>query len=72
MSAEKCPVCCGAGTLALAPTPGTTSASGLQTCHGCGGKGWVETWSPYPWTIYRDPCDGCPHKKPYQITWGNY
>jgi DnaJ-class molecular chaperone len=71
MSAEKCPVCGGTGKFTQAPNPNTTCPMVEQTCHGCGGMGWVETYGWGTW-VYRDPCDGCPHKKPYTITWGGY
>jgi DnaJ-class molecular chaperone len=35
MSAELCPVCCGTGKY------------GSKECHGCNGKGWVETTDIY-------------------------
>lgn len=39
--AVKCPVCGGSGEV---PVGGLIAAAGphLKTCHGCGGKGWVE------------------------------
>ena len=46
--AERCPVCYGSGK--YTPINGGCS-SGVpqpQTCHGCGGKGWVEV-GDYVW-----------------------
>lgn len=54
--AEKCPVCNGSGKYWLS-TPESTNAGYYITCHGCGGKGWIEVSDepiktcpcPYPW-----------------------
>jgi len=35
-----CPVCNGRGTIVY--TTATTAGNYEVTCHGCGGKGWVE------------------------------
>lgn len=40
--AEKCPVCWGSGKVAGPPSTGTAVIDTGQTCHGCGGRGWVE------------------------------
>ena len=44
MKAEKCPVCDGSGKVAIRDGKLDTSAAAERdrTCHGCGGKGWVE------------------------------
>ena len=67
MSAERCPVCNGTGRYLVRPEPGLTSP-GDKPCHGCGGKGWVEIYNYLG--LWRDPCDTCPYKKPFQITYG--
>jgi len=38
--AQKCPICHGEGTI---PLPGYEQTTGTmrETCHGCGGNGWV-------------------------------
>lgn len=42
MQAVLCPVCNGSGKC-YHPAPRESSACGSEeTCHGCGGKGWVE------------------------------
>lgn len=38
--AEKCPVCGGEGT--VTKMVNTTAGVEVETCKGCGGKGWVE------------------------------
>ena len=47
MHAERCPVCVGTGKIEK------------ETCHGCGGKGWVEVTDNepcyYPYIPYRYP-----------------
>ena len=49
MSAERCPVCNGSGKVhGLAPI-GTMPT---EVCHGCGGRGWVETHKPEPFVFY--------------------
>jgi len=50
-----CPVCAGGGK--ISPNTGTTTnVPEVETCHGCGGKGWIEIgdspcYQPpaYPW-----------------------
>ena len=58
MQAVKCPVCNGSGKV-KDPNYDPDTTTGKQknvTCHGCGGKGWVEVheqpypYYPYPWT----------------------
>lgn len=46
--AERCPVCCGRGTIVSAepPTYSTTMEPQPKTCHGCYGRGWVEVSDP--------------------------
>ncbi len=68
MSAEQCPVCRGAGVIyGIAET----GAQPTQTCHGCGGKGWVRgcncglctPWPPcYPYDSFyvSEPCTNLP------------
>ena len=47
--AEKCPVCNGSGKWQVPPPNGGSSTCPTeQTCHGCGGKGWVEVGGDYP------------------------
>lgn len=41
MGTEICPVCSGAGNVPCIG-PGTNPAA---ICHGCNGKGWVETYN---------------------------
>ena len=67
--AQRCPLCYGKGTL-----EDNTTAGG-KTCHGCGGRGWVEVGNypvypaPYPVTpwppYYTQPI------LPWTITWAN-
>ena len=38
--AEKCPVCGGEGTITKKVC--NTSGAEVETCKGCGGRGWVE------------------------------
>jgi len=42
-TAVRCPVCNGSGSILVSDYRGmwTSSAASAQTCHGCGGKGWV-------------------------------
>ena len=58
MSAELCPVCKGSGAI-LDPAYGQqTSSSGVpvtKPCHGCNGKGWVDT-NTVP---FQGPCLRC-------------
>jgi len=42
MKAEICPVCHGTGKYTPAHDPMMTAVPESRTCHGCGGKGWVE------------------------------
>jgi len=39
MKAVVCPICNGSGKISVEEP---TTAGGMKTCHGCGGKGWVE------------------------------
>jgi len=47
MKAVLCPVCNGMGRVADNPPVGSTGPAD-KTCHGCGGKGWVEVHEDYP------------------------
>lgn len=38
---QKCPICGGKGQI-QDETQLTTTCPSTKTCHGCGGKGWVE------------------------------
>lgn len=40
--AEKCPICSGTGKVETAHPLSGIYAPEVTTCHGCGGKGWVE------------------------------
>lgn len=40
--AEKCPICYGKGKVQETSGFGTSQKKADRTCHGCGGKGWVE------------------------------
>ena len=44
-----CPVCNGSGRYAPLPNPYISSVPMSQTCHGCGGKGWVEVGDCAPY-----------------------
>ena len=47
--AERCPICYGTGKLTPPKIPYYTSDSPQpQTCHGCGGLGWVTVQDPRP------------------------
>jgi len=46
--ADVCPVCGGEGRITKQTCGITTAAKFTVTCHGCGGKGWVEVASGYP------------------------
>ena len=46
MSAELCPVCNGSGWYTPSPDPGCIAYPTKRQCHGCGGRGWVETHKP--------------------------
>ena len=61
--AEICPICHGKGKITTGKI--TTEGNEMKTCHGCGGKGWVEV-SDSP-TIYPYPYLDNPW--PYTITW---
>jgi len=41
MGAQRCPVCGGSGEYTPANDRYATNVPFPQTCHGCGGKGWV-------------------------------
>ena len=47
MKAERCPVCYGSGKYQTGADIGGTNPT-VTTCHGCGGKGWVEVQSYEP------------------------
>jgi len=53
--AKRCPVCFGEGMVALNKnlTPSTYVNTKKVTCHGCGGRGWVEVggFSCITWPI---------------------
>ena len=67
--AERCPVCYGSGKYTPPYDPNSSSVPQPQTCHGCGGKGWVELYdyqtqpqpqpnipiTPFPGTPYFPP-----------------
>lgn len=59
MRAVRCPVCNGSGKY------------NGETCHGCGGKGWVEVHGnyPYPWTPWPKPDPFTRPWKPYWEEW---
>ena len=61
--AEKCPICLGEGFVYKVPKEITgvftrflLQSSYKQTCHGCGGKGWIEIQDQqpgyWPWPSY--------------------
>ena len=53
MPAELCPVCFGKGKWSEPLDPESTNAVPVSVvCHGCGGKGWVET-SPPPLPLFQ-------------------
>lgn len=59
MKAVLCPVCNGSGKI---DGRSTSTDEGTQTCHGCGGKGWVEVRDEfrvcYPYRpVLPNPCD---------------
>jgi len=78
--AQLCPVCGGTGKITK-QTVGTAGDTFEVTCHGCGGKGWVEvaegtcpmypcpTYIPpvYPYPDY--PSTGDPLPPPPNTTW---
>jgi len=45
---EICPVCNGTGVYAPPNDGQTTNVPMAQTCHGCGGRGWVEVGDSFP------------------------
>ena len=56
--AERCPICNGSGKIKKLDVE--------ETCHGCGGKGWVEVSTSYPWSRpYPKPCP----RHPYEDDW---
>lgn len=69
MHAEKCPICGGAGQLqGINDLSGSAANPPTRTCHGCGGKGWVEVrddkpeWViTTPWTQPPEPNDIPPY-----------
>ena len=42
MKADRCPVCYGTGKYTPPQNPFSTAVATPQTCHGCGGLGWVQ------------------------------
>jgi len=75
MKAVLCPVCNGTGK--IGKNEGIEVPNGhfaiLEwirneiTCHGCGGKGWVEVFEEFNW--YYPPCE-YPYTYPYYMTSG--
>ena len=64
--AERCPVCYGTGKYTPPQDPNSTAVSTPQTCHGCGGKGWVEVDSNQPNSIpYFPYYPTCPYYPTY-------
>jgi len=61
MRAVLCPVCGGSGKYTEQPSGDSSGGPTSQTCHGCGGRGWVEVsdgpmvvpsvWPYYPQEI---------------------
>ena len=49
--AETCPVCHGSGKYTPQNDGMSTAVPMPQTCHGCGGKGWVELYDYQPTVI---------------------
>jgi len=68
--AQRCPVCEGAGSV---PGPdlygmGSTVFPPRQTCHGCGGNGWVTVhcfYEPTPLPTVTVTVDGVPVEKAF-------
>lgn len=68
MHAEKCPICGGAGQLqGINDLSGSAANPPTRTCHGCGGKGWVEVSNGPYYTI--QPTIDAPSIQPYQYPW---
>jgi hypothetical protein len=72
--AEKCPVCLGIGKV---NTDDKSTAGGQMSCHGCGGKGWIEVQDyngfplyPYYWPNYPPPPLNPTMWNPITITYG--
>jgi hypothetical protein len=62
--AEICPICHGTGKLSAKVEEWVTTGGnvGYKTCHGCGGKGWIEVADSYA-PIY--PYPNFPSSDPY-------
>ena len=60
MAVSICPICNGQGQIPDPITKDSTLPT-IKTCHGCNGKGWIETRDPRPAVPY--PHDS--HRRPY-------
>ena len=62
--AQKCPVCGGTGKIVDQDDGPSTAAPQPRTCHGCGGKGWVQVGRDdppaAPWPLPTWPWDRHP------------
>ena len=62
MKAELCPVCRGKGTICNhAENTDSSLHSTCPTCHGCGGRGWVEVKEERSTQTYDYSIDKCPY-----------
>ena len=50
--AELCPVCRGSGKYTPMFNPGCAALPTERSCHGCFGRGWVDTKAPDPFVFY--------------------
>jgi hypothetical protein len=49
---QICPICGGSGQVHESRQEGSSYAGGMKTCHGCGGKGWIQTQCDCPYQQY--------------------